>query len=151
MAFVSYSQVVDGLHARFATVAGLPQLDGDGNIINILKYEPSVIQTTPTLYTLLDGFARSEGGQITTMRYRILHRLVLPWQDNEQAELALMPFVHSIPASVDLSPTLGGLITLGLARITEAQSGFVIISDTKWRCLDFFSDVPTKAPVRSGI
>jgi hypothetical protein len=27
----------------------------------------------------------------------------------------------------------------------------VIISNTKYRCLDFFSTVPTKAPFQSGI
>lgn len=145
MSFVTYAQVVDGLHERFATVAGI---DSQA----LLKYEPEVVEQTPLLYTLLDGFARDNAGQVTMMRYRILNRLVLQWQgNNELSEQELMSFVHSIPAAVDADPTLGARITMGLAKVSEGQSGFVIISSTKYRCLDFFVEATTKAPVRSGI
>lgn len=151
MSYVSYQDVVEGLHERFLTIPDFPAYNGAGDLINLLKYEPGVIHHTPTIYTLLDGFERNASGQLTAMHYRILHRLVIQWQDNEQAELELMPFVHSVPAAVDVDQTLGGRITMGLARITSAQSGFIIISQTKYRCLDFFSTVPTKAPFQSGI
>ena len=151
MSYVSYADVVDGLHERFLTIAGFPAYNEEGVLINLLRYEPAVIHHTPTIYTLLDGFERNASGQLTAMHYRILHRLVIQWQDNEQAELALMPFVHRVPAAVDSDQTLGGRITMGLARISSGQSGFVIISNTKYRCLDFFSTVPTKAPFQSGI
>jgi hypothetical protein len=144
MAFPSYSQVVDALHVRFATVAALSGKP-------MLKYEPRSVQTTPMLYSLLFTFQRERSGQITAMRYRIMHRLLLQWQDNEQSELELMPFVNSIPHSVDQDPTLAGLLVKGVARISDAESGFIPISNSKYRCLDFYSDVLTKADFQSGI
>lgn len=144
MSFPSYSQVVDALHVRFATVADLAGKP-------MLKYEPRSVQTTPMLYTLIDRFTRERSGQLTAMRYRILHRLVLQWQDNEQSEVQLMPFVHSIPDSIDRDPTLAGLLEKGQAHIDDAESGFVLISQTKYRCLDFYSNVLAKAPFQSGI
>ena len=151
MTYTSFEHVLDGLHERFVSVSGLPKYNEAGALVNILKYEPGAIQYTPTLYSLLDGFTRDRAGQLTIMTYRILHRLVLKWQDNAAAELALLPFVHSIPAAVDVDPTLGARITKGLARMSEGQTGFVIISNTKYRCLDFFSTVPTKGDFGSGI
>lgn len=144
MSFATYSQIVQALHTRFATVADLSSKP-------LLQYEPRSVQTTPTLYSLLHTFQRERSGQITAMRYRIMHRLILQWQDNEQSELQLMPFVNSIPHSVDADPTLGGLLAMGVARIGDGESGFIIISNTKYRCLDFYSDVLSKAPFQSGI
>lgn len=149
--FVSYAEVVEGLHERFVTIDDFPKYNSAGALVNILAYEPKVIHSTPTLYTLLDSFERVRSGQLTVMKYRILHRLVLQWQDNEPSEAALMPFVHSIPASVDRDPTLGGRITMGLAGISDAATGFVVISSTKYRCIDFFASASTKAPFQSGI
>lgn len=151
--FVTYAEVVDGLHDRLLTIPDFPAYNDHGVLINLLKYEPSEIQHTPTIYTLLDGFERDNGSaQMTGMHYRILHRLLIQWQDNEQAELELMPFVHSVPAAIDQDRLLGGIVNLGSgATIKSAQSGFIIFSDIKFRCLDFIVSVSTKAPVRSGI
>src|SRR5437660_1224261 len=135
--FASLPDIIDYLHASvFPLVAGLPQRDADDNIINLLKYEPRSIQTSPTLYTLLDAFQRNTSGQVTAMKFRLLHRICVQWQDNEESEAELLTFVHSVPAAIDANPTLGGLITMGVARISEGQSGFVIISGTKYRSLD---------------
>lgn len=149
--FPTYSAIVDALHARFETVPDLAQRDADDAVINILKYEPRVVHTTPLLYTLLDSFTREVKGQLVIMRYRILHRIVFQWQDNEESEAALMPFVHSVPYAVEQSMQLGGTLSLGLARITDATSGFVLISQTKYRCLDLFSQVEAKAAFGSGM
>jgi hypothetical protein len=150
--FASLPDIIDYLHASvFPLVAGLPQVNDDGDVINLLKYEPRSIQTSPTLYTLLDGFVRDTSGQVTAMKFRILHRVCVQWQDNEQAEAELLSFVHALPAAVDADPTLGGLITKGIARISDGESGFIIISGTKYRSLDFFSDIPTKGTYRGGI
>jgi len=152
MSYPTIEDIIAYLHdTTFAGVPGLPALDEDGDPVNLLKYEPGSIQNSPTLYTLLDSFTRETKGQVTMMRYRLLHRLVVQWQDNAEAEATLWPFVHSVPAAFDADPLLGGLITMGLARVGDGQSGFVVISNTKYRCLDFFSDIPTKAPYRSGI
>lgn len=152
MSFVSYSDVIEGLHERFLTIDGFPAYNEDGVLINLLAYEPAVVQHTPMIYSLLVGFERVKSGQLTEMRYRILHRLLIQWQDNEEAELELMPLVQRVPASVDLDPTLGGRVTLGSgAFVGRGESGFTTISTTKYRCLDFISTVSTKAPFQSGI
>lgn len=144
MSFIGYSDVIEGLHERYATVAALRGKP-------LLAYEPQSIQETPTLYSLLASFERSQAGQITAMRYRVMSRLILQWQDQEQAELALLPFVNSIPAAVDQDQTLGGRVNSGLARIADAETGFVIISQIKYRCIDFYADVLTKSAWKSGI
>jgi hypothetical protein len=152
MSYPSVTQIIDYLHTSvFPLVAGLPQVDDDGNVINLLKYEPRSIQTSPTLYTLFDRFQRDTSGQITAMKLRLLHRICVQWQDNEESERELLTFVHALPYRVDNDPTLGGLITKGIARISDGESGFVIISGTKYRSLDFFSDIPTKGTYRGGI
>ena len=151
MSVVTYAEVVAGLHERFLTIPDFPKYNARGTLINLLAYEPKSIQHTPTIFTLLDGFRRERSGQLTAIHYRILHRLVLQWQDNEASEAELMPWVHALPAAVDQDPTLGGRITMGLAGISDASSGFVLISNTKYRCLDFFASATTKAPFQSGI
>lgn len=151
MSFVTYSQVVEGLHARFLTIADFPKYNDDGALVNLFDYEPESIQETPAIYTLLDRYERSVSGQITTMRYHIMHRVCFSWQDPREAERLLSLWVHLLPASIEASPQLGGLIDQGLAYIDRAESGFTLISGTKYRILDCYSNVPTKAPVRSGI
>jgi hypothetical protein len=151
VSYVSYSDVIAGLHERFLTIPGLAQYNDDGELVTILDYEPTAIHVAPLIYTLLDRFERKRDGQITTMRYRILNRLVIQWQDQERAEQQLKPFVHTIPASVDTDPTLGGRITMGLAHISDAESGFAIIAGTKYRVLDCYATATTKAPFQSGI
>lgn len=132
----SYTTIVAGLHERFATITG---------IAVILDYEPKTIHATPTLYTLLDSFNPEQRGQIKLRRYRILHRLVFKWLDNEQAEQELMPFVDSVPASVRADPHLGGRITSGVAVIEEGFAVFVVIGGTMYRALDFYSSVLDKS------
>ena len=152
MSYPTLAEIIDYLHDTvFMSVSGLPQLNGAGEVINILKYEPRVIHTSPVLYTLLDSFVRDTSGQVTAMKYRLLHRMVFQWQDNEESEAAMLSYVHSVPAAFELDPTLGGKLEKGLSRISDAQSGFVVISTTKYRCLDFFSSITSKAPYRSGI
>jgi hypothetical protein len=143
---MSYSTVLDGLHARLAVVNG---------IALILKYEPTSVQAFPTLYSLLDTVERSQQGQLTIMRYTVLHRLLFRWTDNAQAEVELIPYVNSVPAVIDADPTLGGVLgtgtTSGYARVTSINAVFVVIGQTLYRALDVRSEVIEKAPVRSGI
>ena len=55
--YASIVDIIDYLHESvFPQVSGLPQVNDDGDVINLLKYEPRSIQTSPTLYTLLDRF-----------------------------------------------------------------------------------------------
>jgi hypothetical protein len=130
------------MHERLATVTGIKVC---------LDYEPTEIQQPPIIYSLLDAFERSQAGQVTVMRYRILHRLVIAWVHNERAEQQLASFVNAIPAAIDADPQLGGRIASGLARIADGQAVWVKIGGTTFRCLDCYSDVLTKGAYRSGI
>jgi hypothetical protein len=131
----TYAQIIEGLHERFATVAGIAQ---------ILAYEPPSIDAFPTLYSLLDGVQYSNAGQVDPTRYSILHRLVFQWVEQKQAELELMPFVASIPAAVHADKYLGGRLNKGNAIIERCQGTFVTIGGVLFRCLDFYSNVLSK-------
>jgi hypothetical protein len=139
---MSASTVYAGLAERFATVSGIKQL-GLG--------EPTSIHDLPALYSAYEGFERGQAGQITTMTHRFVHRLVIRWQEFAQAEAQLLTFIHAIPAAIDADPKLGGRIPSGLARITGAAGGFTTIGKTKYRVVDFTSEVLEKAPFQSGI
>lgn len=133
---MAYLDIVTGLHTRFAAAGGITKL---------LAYEPTAIHEPPVLYSLLDRVTYEHAGQVKATRYRILHRLCFRWQDYEQAELELMPFVDAIPASVRADPRLGGALGRGLATISEAQGVFVKIGGATYRALDFYSDVLDKS------
>lgn len=140
---MSYSAVIAGLKTVLATVPGLPQLDASGNVVNILDYEPTSIQTTPTLYMILDSF---EGTQLPSMTYRIRLRACFKWQDNEFAEEELMPFVNSISKAIDNDPWLAGMMDRGGASVPDGDALYVTIGGTLYRCLDTFVSVYDKDP-----
>lgn len=148
---MSYVTVRDGLHERFATIPGLAQYGPDGQIVNILPYAPTSIHILPTLYTVLDRFERATAGQVTVMRYRLLHRYVVAWQDDAVAESQIDALINALGAAVDADPQLGGRIPSGLAQIVEGQGLFYKLSGTVYQALDCYSAVVEKAPYRSGI
>ncbi len=149
---MSYALVVAGLIERFENgVTGLAQYDDAGNLANILDYEPTALHTTPTLYLLLDNFDRTQHGQVTAMRYRILCRLCVKWQDNQFAEQELIPFVNSLAAAVDVDPYLGGRVAGGGSSVADGTGTFVNIGGVLYRALDVFVEVVDKAPWESGI
>lgn len=141
---MGYRDIVDGLHVRFRTVEGLEQAP-------LLRYEPTSIQSTPTLYTLLDRVDRSVAGQVQTANYRILNRIVFQWVDNERAEEELMPYVDSVPLAVEADPQLGGVISSGIARAPEVVAVFVSIGGTLYRALDCYVEVTDKRPYIRGV
>lgn len=130
-----YADIIDGLHDVFAGVSGL-------NVV--LNYAPTSVHETPLMYSILDSVEVSKGGQVTTRRFRILHRLLVPWQDNEQAEVQIMPFVDSVVDAIDADPTLGGVLVKGLAQITDIEALWVTIAGVEYRALDFYSLVIDK-------
>ena len=142
---MSYSAAIAGLATA---VRGVPGLH------SVLDYEPIAFHEVPAVYLLLDSFSRTQAGQVTVMRYRVLCRVCIAWQDNEGAERELIPFVNSIPAAIDADPTLGGAITRGAAQVAEdanAIAGFVRIGGTMYRSLDIYVDIIDKAAFQSGI
>lgn len=133
---MSYSNIVDGLHTRFATVSGLK---------STLKYEPASINATPMIYSLFVNVRNEDKGQRKIRIYRTMHRLVVARQDYAQAELLALPYIDSIPDSVKVDPRLAGSVSSGLASIVEATGGYVTVDGVVYRVIDFFSEVTAKS------
>ncbi len=129
---MSYEDILKGLHECFEGLHTIPV---------ILDYEPTSLQHLPALYSLFDSFADDEddGGSLDKRTYRTLHRLCFRWQDNEQAEKELIPFLNTLPDSVKANPRLGGRCLW--AAVPECQGVFVTIGGTVYRALDFYSQV----------
>jgi hypothetical protein len=133
---MSYEAILEGLQERFETVAG---------IVNVLDYEPTAIHDYPTLYSLLDEWSATRSGQVRSVTYRTLHRLLFRWQDNEMAAKEMIPFVDAIPAAVEADRHLGGRLISGLAVIDEGEvNSIVLVGGTECLALDFYSTVVEK-------
>jgi len=131
---MSYATILAGLTERFATISGLTVLD----------YEPTSIQTTPLLYSLLESATYTTSGQIKARHYRVLHRLLLPWQDVEEAEADVAPWVNAIPDAVYDDRSLGGRLQRGTTEIVEMDAGWATVGNITYRALDFYSDTLEK-------
>lgn len=148
---MSYQGAIAGVLERLRTVAGLAA---------VLHGEPTAVHEPPIAYCLFDGFRRNYPGQLVEVRYQIMIRVVVAWQDNAAAEDELAVFVNSIPAAFSAGPldveqrrTLGGRVNA--ASITGARSGegsgFHTIGGALYRTATFDLDVLEKQPGDSGI
>lgn len=141
---MSYSALRNALHEVLKTV--------QPRIAAILPYEPTQIQTFPTLYTLFNSAERnSEAAGVTVMDYSVIARLCFRWVDNEQAELELEDYVNAIPAAVDANQQLSGAIASGIAKATAITGVYVSIGGTTYRAIDFVFSLKEKLPRSSGI
>lgn len=131
-----------GLEERFRAVDGLT---------TILLGEPSSVHAAPALYTALLRFTRATSGNVTTMHYFFMHRLVILWQDNPQAEMQLLNLTNAIPAAIDDDSRLGGRIVGGMAQIVTGDAGYTRIGDILYRILDFTSDVKENGTAKGVI
>jgi len=131
----SYQDIVEGLQDCLETVATLEA---------VLAYVPTSVGSTPMVYLLLDSATTARSGQVLAIRYRVLARLVVLWQDNEQAELEVMPLVSSIIDAVEADPHLGGALKAGYAQIDEIDAGWDEIGGVTYRVVDFYADVLAK-------
>ncbi len=129
---MSYSDVLEGLKERLDTLATLT---------NVLTYAPTSVHETPMVYMLYDRSEYSHNQPAKVSRYFINVRLVVRWQDNEQAELQVIPFIDSIPGAVLADPHLGGRIVGGMAMITDGEGGFATIAGVEYRVVDFTANV----------
>jgi hypothetical protein len=132
----------EGLAEQIATVDGLA---------SVILGEPTATHDLPCVYGALNRFTRSQSGQITAMLYEFAIRLVIRWQDRQEAEAELLSLINAIPAAIDLDPTLGARIPMGLAKITAGDSGFVSIGGVLYRICDFTASVLEKGPVQGGL
>ncbi len=127
---MSYEQVVDGLHARYATISAVKV---------VLDYEPTAVQNSPLIYTVLDSFTREHAGTMVYMRYRVLSRLCIRWQSPEHAEQTLISLVNAIPQAIDADRRLGGVVRD--ATVQAGDGGWVTIGGSEYRSLDFYVEV----------
>ena len=129
---MTYATVLAGLQTVLGTVAGINA---------VLDYEPLAIQTTPLIYSLLDSaVALNEEIFVETpdYQYRVMHRLLIAWQDNEQAETELVSFVNAIPEAV-----FAGQATIcphGYSYVRDMDAGWVDVAGQTYRSLDFYSE-----------
>jgi len=123
---MSYANIVSGIQTRLATITTLKAN---------LKYEPAVIDDTPMTYILLDNAELTENAQSVTVLYDVTVRLIVRWQDNEQAEAQMMPYVDSIVDAIRGDPTLGS--RANSARVTRIEGAFVTIAGVEYRAVDF--------------
>jgi hypothetical protein len=132
---MSYQAILTGLQTQLKTVVGIRA---------VLDYVPTSVQTAPLIYSVLDSAEIVRSGQVRAVRYRILHRLCVRWQDNERAEWEIIPLVDAIPAAIEADPHLGGVLTAGYAEINEIEAAWVTIGGIEYRVLDFYSTVIEK-------
>jgi len=132
---MSYQTVLDGLQEALKTLPGL---------VVVLQYEPPAFDDTPFMYLLFDRSVDATVGQVLGTRYTVTMRLVTLWQDNEEAEKDIIPYIDSVPAAIHADRTLGGRLTSGLARVTGSEGGFVDVGAVRYRVVDFVADVLDK-------
>ena len=129
---MSYAAVSEGLNAAIATVTALKA---------VLDYEPATLQTSPIVYSILDGFDRQVTGLTTRTVYRTLHRLCIRYQEPETSEAVVQALADSIAEAVEADPKLGGRMRPGDAQITRGDAGWASIGGTTCRIVDFYSEV----------
>lgn len=135
---MSPTTMYEGLAQCFATIP---------KIQNIVLGEPSAAHELPCLYTAYGNFHRDRIGQTVTMTHTFYHRLLIAWQDPEQAEAELLELAPQIPIAIDKDPSLDGRIaTGGLAKTTDGITGFQEISGTKYRLVEYTTTVIEKGP-----
>lgn len=123
---MSYASIVAGIQTRLNTVTSL---------VSNLAYAPAAVNDTPMTYILLDGAELTEQSQALTVMYDVTVRLIVRWQDNEQAEAQAMPYVDSIVDAIRGDPTLGA--KANYARVTKIEGAWVTIAGVEYRAIDF--------------
>lgn len=131
--------LVEGLHARFATVSGIAVM---------LDAEPRSVQKTPLLYTLLDSGPRQPAGNLVEERWRFRSRLCIPWADPKAAEAQVRSYAAALPRAVDAGPRLGGRARD--AFVDEVDAGWQVIDGNEYRVVDFYTVVKVYAPLGAG-
>lgn len=138
---MSYPSILRGL---------VEVLEGVSGTRAVLTYEPQAIDEAPTGYLLFDKASRKTQGGVVAVKYRILYRLCLAWQDNASAEQSIGYFINPICQAIDNNAQLHGAITSGMAAVSEedgAQTGVIVnIGGVEFRALDTYIEVLEKAP-----
>jgi hypothetical protein len=134
---MSATTIYEGLATVFAN---LP------DIRNVILGEPTAIHELPAIYTAYAGFERVTASQQVMMTHTFTHRLIIRFQDQQEAEAQLLALLHQVPIAIDQDPKLGGIIDAGMARCTGGQAGFLSINATLYRIVDYTTSVLEKGP-----
>lgn len=114
--------------------------------------EPTSYQDAPLIsvaYQELDRFLHNHppARNLTGDTHTFAVRLVIRWTDNTAAEEEVLRFVESIPNALDANPQLDSTITSGLATISSALTGFLVVGSTTYRIVEFTCQVIEKRRV----
>jgi hypothetical protein len=124
---MSYADVVEGLVTQLkAELTGL---------VSVLPYEPTGINDVPMMYLLFDGADVSHASQVVTVLAEITARLIVRWQDNEEAEKEVFPYIDDVIDAVREDAHLGGY-AMG-AWVTRIEGAWVTIGQVVYRAIDF--------------
>lgn len=134
---MSARAIADALVTAFSGVEGLS---------HVQLGEPVTVHAgRPLLYVVLDGAIVAPSGQLTARRWRVLARLVVLSQDYTAAERVILDLADPILDAIDADPTLGGVIRLGTARVSEQRAVWAQIANVTYRCLDTTIEALAKA------
>ena len=128
---MSYANIISGLKTRLDTLTGL---------VCVLTAPPTAIQETPMMYMLLDSGDLSHQSQVVTTIHNVTLRLVVAWQENEEAEKLVRPYVDSVVDAIRGDPYLGG--NAQNAWISHYEGGWVTFPPgAEYRVVDFTATV----------
>jgi hypothetical protein len=125
----------DALVTLFSGVSGLAY---------VLETEPKSIQQTPMMYVIWTDAEYQQTGQLRPVIYFYLCRLVVAAQNISAAYDLITPYVDSIPAAVWSDQTLGGVVSSGIARITDSSLITFDAGGTRYLAIDFTARVTYK-------
>jgi hypothetical protein len=141
---MSVVDIRDALVSVFSGVAGIK---------NVLTYEPTAVHRTPMMYVLWINTRYEMAGQVLPTTYTFLCRLLVAWQDNEQATELALPFVDSVPTALwnelQTNPTLTAALPRGYAQVVESELVFVDAAGGRYIGVDFTAEAVVK-PFRSS-
>lgn len=135
----SYLDVREAQHRHLRAVPGVRA---------VLTYEPRAVQVWPLIYTLLNEVPNGVTGQVEDRHYGMIHRLCVPWQDNERAEDVISALVDPIIDCLRRAAwtRLDGLIPSGTLRIGTIRAGFLPIAGVIYRVVDYPTTALVKGP-----
>lgn len=127
---MSYANIIAGLKTRLETLDGLA---------SVLTAPPTAIHDTPMVYMLLDSGDVTHQAQVVTTLHSVTLRLVVRWQENEEAEKLVQPYVDSVVDAIRGDPYLDG--NAQNAWISHYEGGWATIAGVEYRVVDFTATV----------
>jgi hypothetical protein len=139
MSTPEYLKLRAALHQQLKQVAGIQK---------IFDHEPTAIQVSPALYSLLDRVEVGVQSQVEARRYFVIHRLCVKWQDNARAEEELSGLIDPILNALNTAAhtRLSGLIESGMVTTIQVETGYLPFAGTVYRIADTLCSVLVKGP-----